>query len=382
MKWFYASALALIAFLVLGGFVLVNGKQPTPFPDGSESAARVVPGDLGVASFDIELTDESRATNPNGDFAGEPARHLNGTVWHPEQSTGAPFPLVVYSHGFTSTRLGGAYLAKHLVTLGYVVVAVDFPLTNFAAPGGPNVRDVINQPADVSFIIDTMLAMNATDGHALEGLIDERRIGVTGISLGGLTTTLVSFHPDMRDPRIGAALSIAGPTSVFNQTFFKDASIPFLMLAGDIDALVPFPSNAEPVIDKVRGAQLVSVAGASHTGFAGPAAPLRWLDNPDVVGCYMVKESIDSALEEPWYELIGTPEQGINHGVENELCIMEPLPAAINVLRQQMITRVVVTSFFESVFAPSQTRRNNAARFLSDVITQEIPEVSYQRAAR
>ena len=53
------------------------------------------------------------------------------------------------------TASGGAYLAEQLASLGYVVVAVDYPLTNGLAPGGPDVKDVVNQLADVSFLIDT-----------------------------------------------------------------------------------------------------------------------------------------------------------------------------------------------------------------------------------
>ncbi len=153
-----------------------------------------------------------------------------------------------------------------------------------------------------------VLDLGRQAGHALDGMIDSSRVGVTGISLGGMTTALVSFHPQMRDSRIGAALSIAGPTNVFTKKFFDHASVPFLMLAGDIDALVPYPSNAAPVLKKIANSQLVTLAGGSHTGFAGPAAPLRWLSNPDVIGCYMVKSNIDESVEEPWFHLIGTPE--------------------------------------------------------------------------
>ena len=377
MKWFFLSILGLAAFLIAAGAILTTGKQPEPFPSSSQSAARIQPGTLSTTRYTTSFADNTRSTNANGDYPGAKSRELHGKVWHPIEKQGAPYPLIIYSHGFTSTHEGGAYLAQQLASLGYVVAAVDYPLTNMAAPGGPNAKDVVNQPADVSFIIDTLITQSGTAGHALEGLVDESRIGATGISLGGLTTTLVSYHPEMRDPRIGAALSIAGPTNIFNDTFFTHAEVPFLMLAGDIDALVPFESNALPVMEKVPGAQLVSIKGASHTGFAGPAAPLRWLDNPDSIGCYMVKTNIDQSLEDPWYNLIGTPEQGINYDAQNELCRMDPLPKAINVLRQQMITSVVVTSFFQSIFAPSQRQRDDAARYLSDVLAAEISEASY-----
>ena len=124
---------------------------------------------------------------------------------------------------------------EELASHGYVVVAVNYPLTNMGAPGGPNVKDVVNQPGDVSFLIDSLLEQSATSGHSLEGMVDADRIGVTGISLGGLTSTLAAFHPEWADDRIKASLSIAGPTALFTPEFFQHRDVPFLMLAGDID---------------------------------------------------------------------------------------------------------------------------------------------------
>ena len=305
---------------------------------------------------------------------------MQGSVWHPADNRDGPYPLIVYSHGFSSMREGGAYLGKHLASLGYVVVAVDYPLTHFFAPGKPYVRDVVNQPADVSFLIDTLIAQSAQPGHVLEGMVDSERIGVTGISLGGMTTTLVTYHPTMGDPRIGAALSIAGPTAAFTDVFFRQRQVPFLMLAADIDALVPWRDNALPVLELIPESQLVTIRGGSHTGFSGSSAPLRWLTNPDSIGCYTVVNNVDDDLEEPWYDLLGTPEQGIDHTVEYELCAMDPLPQAMNPLRQQMITSVVVSSFFQSQFASDAEERAAAQQFLSDILARELEEVDYAHA--
>ncbi len=379
MKKVLIALLILVFVGIASAAVLKNGRQAEPFPPGSESDSRLQPGPLAVVSQPVTFLDESRPTEANGDFPGAAARTLAGRLWYPADDDGAPYPLIVYSHGFTSTFEEGAYLAEHLASLGYVVVAVNYPLTHFGAPGGPNAVDVVNQPADISFMIDRLLADNATAGHVLEGRVDPDRIGATGVSLGGMTTTLVSFHPAMRDERIAAALSIAGPTAIFTERFFSHASVPFLMLAGDIDALVPYPSNAAPVPDIVPGSQLVTVAGASHTGFAGPAAPLRWMDNPDAIGCYLVKNNIDESIARgPWYDRLGTAEQGINYAAVNELCLMDPLPKAMNVLRQLMVTRVVVSSFFQGQFAADPAERERARRYLRETMIEELAEVSYE----
>ncbi|MBN7796416.1 alpha/beta hydrolase family protein [Parahaliea mediterranea] len=368
--------LLLVSVAAIGA--LVFGWQPEPFPPHSASNARLQPGPLSVAHYDTVFEDRSRATSANKDYPGADSRRLEATVWHPAVTDAGPHPLLVYSHGYSSNRRGGAYLAEYMASLGYVVAAIDFPLTNMYAPGGPWVRDVVNQPADVRFVIDRILQDAATPDHPLAGLVDPGRIGVFGLSLGGLTTELVAFHPEMRDPRVGAALSIAGPTSMLAPAFFRQrAGLPFLMLAGDIDALVPWDSNAAPIPGKLPGAELVTVRGASHTGFAGPAAWMRWMDNPDALGCYIVTRNIGEDMDEPWFELIGSPEQGVIADGENELCRVDPLPEAMNVLRQQMITRVVVGSFFDHHFALSGERRAAARAYLREQMAAELPEVEY-----
>jgi hypothetical protein len=202
---------------------------------------------------------------------------------------------------------------------------------------------------------------------------------VFGLSLGGMTTELVAFHPQLRDPRIGAALSIAGPSFLLTPVFFRSApELPFLMLAGDIDAIVPYDRNAAPITAKMPGAELVTIRGASHSGFAGPAALLRWMDNPDALGCFVVKRIIVGDMDEPWFDLLGTPEQGIAAQGDPGLCQVNPLPPAINVLRQQMITRVVVGSFFQREFSRAPAERRASDRYLRAEMSRELAEVQYR----
>jgi dienelactone hydrolase len=369
-----ASVIGVIAI------ILVNGKQPQAFAENSESANRLLSGPLMVRSHDEVFIDSSRESQAHGDFAGSPSRRLEATIWHPADNSAGPYPLIVYNHGFSSMREGGAYLAEYLASYGYVVVAANFPLTTMNAPDRPYVKDVVNQPGDVSFLIDSLLAQSNDPQHMLQGMVDEQRIGVTGISLGGMTTTLVAFHPTMADHRVKAALSIAGPTAQFTSVFFESPQVPFLMLAGNVDVLVPYASNAAPVVEKVPGGQLVTVLGASHTGFAGPSASLRWMNNPDALGCYVVNQSIEDDIQEPWFDLLGTPEQGIDYNSENELCQVDPLPEAMNPLRQQMIAAIVVRAFFDSILAEKDEDRAAAGEFLSETLAAELTEVEYARA--
>jgi predicted dienelactone hydrolase len=80
------------------------------------------------------------------------------TIWYPENSD-ATHPLLIHSHGIVSSRSEAPYLAEHLASYGYVTAAADYPLTSGSTPGGANAGDVINQAADVSFLIDSVLGL-------------------------------------------------------------------------------------------------------------------------------------------------------------------------------------------------------------------------------
>ena len=369
-------AILLLPALAVAGLLATN--NPDPLPAASDSARRLADGPLPFARLPLDLTDRSRPTEANGDFPGAPARRLEGHLWYPTE--GGPYPLLIYSHGFTSNHRNGAYLAEHLASHGFVVAAVNHPLTHWGAPGGPRVADVVNQPGDVSFLIDRLVARSDDAGDVLAATIDGERIGALGVSLGGLTATLAGFHPTLGDPRIDAVLSIAGPSSFFTPRFFADDGTAFLMLAGRDDVLVPWEANARPIPAKVPGGELVTLAQGSHTGFAGGTAWLRWMKNPDALGCWAVKRNIDEGEEADWGELLGTAAQGIDLSATVELCTVDPLPPAMNVLRQQALTKLVARAFFERSLAVLPTTRADAERFLGETLPAEQPDLSYATA--
>jgi dienelactone hydrolase len=373
-----ASVLALA--LLLG--VAFLAKAPRPPPAGSESARGLEPGPLAVGSAERIFVDPSRPTDANGDFVGAPERTLRATLWYPESSP-RPHPLLVYSHGFLSTRDENVPLARLLASHGYLVVSVDYPLTNRRAPGGPNVGDAVNQPGDVSFLIDTLLGLNESE-RPFAGRIDTDRIGALGLSLGGLTTTLAAFHPRLRDPRLRAALSIAGPGALFGARFFATAELPFLMIAGTADAIVDYAANAEPIPRRIRRGGLLSIRGASHAGFAALADgfPLRLLGNPDRLGCWALRGNLEARRGENPFAKLGGPEDGI------VLDAAAPLPCAkgapddaLAAGRQGMITRLAALAFFESQFAPDPAERISHERYLQETLPSDFPEARFVGAA-
>ena len=373
---------ALVLALGVSLVVAYRASAPEPPPAGSESARLLAAGPLTVASVDHTFVDRSRATNANGDYKGAPERTLEATLWFPQSDPG-PHPLLVYSHGFMSRRTENVPLAELLASHGYVVVSMDYPLTNGSAPGGPNVADAVNQPGDVRFAIDQILGWSA-DERPFAGEIDADRIGALGLSLGGLTTELVSFHPRLRDPRIRAALSIAGPASFFDERFFATSDLPFLMVAGTGDAMIDFELHAATIPTKVRHGGLLAIQKASHAGFAAIADgfPLRLLGNPDSLGCIALSSNLEQRkVENPFGEL-GGPEDGIVFGDKPPLPCQHGVPdEALAAGRQQMITRLAALAFFESVFSPDAAARAASDGYLRETLPREWPEASYQVAA-
>lgn len=128
----------------------------------------------------------------------------------PADRQAGPFPLVVFAHGFGVTPATYAALLRVWTRAGYVVAAPVFPLTNANAPGGPDERDLIRQPGDISFVITSLLAASAAPAGPLSGLIDPTKIAVAGHSDGADTVLAVGYNSRLRDRRVRAAVVMSG----------------------------------------------------------------------------------------------------------------------------------------------------------------------------
>jgi dienelactone hydrolase len=349
---------------------------PAP-PRGSANAERLAAARFDVGRRDYTFVDASR---PNGARDGAHARKrrtLVTTVWFPRGALG-PHPLVLYSHGYFATRRGGAYLAEWLASRGYVVAAPDHPLTRRSTAHGRTVGDVVHQPADLSFVIDQILGWNDGD-RPFDGAVDPQRIGVMGLSLGGMTATLAAFHPRLRDARIRAAVSIAGPMTIFGTRFFADAPIPFLMLAGDGDVVIDYATNAPLVLERVPDGRLVAIHGGNHVGFDDSSTGvLRALPNPDAEACWFLFWTLDLSRSRDTLAALGGPEAGLVVPSEIPRPCSAPAPfTAMSPVRQHLIAQLAVGAFFDSVFAPDEAARAAALSYLREDLGRDFPEARY-----
>ncbi len=181
--------------------------QPSPFAVGLR-VMRFIDGTRTIRLRSGRLIPRSLLT-----YVRYPALAAAGASDVPDAApaTGSgPYPLVVFGGGFDVTPQVYARLLQSWTSAGYVVAAPVFPLTSPEAPGGPDEADVVNQPADMSFVISSLLAQSASAASPLAGLIDPAKVAVAGHSDGGESALAVAYGRRFHDPRVDAAMIFSG----------------------------------------------------------------------------------------------------------------------------------------------------------------------------
>jgi len=177
------------------------------------------------------------------------------------------YPLVLFSHGNSGIRFQSIFLATHLASHGYVVASPDHHGNTFLDIGAGIIDGLSfsNRPKDMTFLLDELLARNATPGNFLAGAIDTTRIGMSGHSFGGFTTFALAAG-DTKDDRIGAFMPLA-PASPFDAAFLGAITKPILIQGGSIDVTTPFASQQEaPFALLPSGAPVVGLAEIVDAG--------------------------------------------------------------------------------------------------------------------
>lgn len=243
-------ALLVTLLAVAGAAACGDGGSDAGEPDAAAATTTTTTTTLGTGdgSFEVRsetFVDESRAT---GD---QPGRTLATDIYVPGGE--GPFPVVVHAHGSDGSSAKFSELLSSWASAGYLVVAPNFPRTNDGAPA--EVRDpadYVNQPGDLAFVVDQVLAEGEPGGR-LEGLVAEEHLGVSGMSLGGATVYGALFHPCCADDRYDAAIVMSAPELPFEGgTFDRGGELPILAMAGTLDFSVPYDAQQD-VIDRLPG---------------------------------------------------------------------------------------------------------------------------------
>jgi predicted dienelactone hydrolase len=269
---------AAIALAFLCAVFLLAGAQAVQ----AESLQPWLPGAYGVG------VNSATFTKPSVTHPGTP-RLLSTRIWYPADPVtasldknpggleGAPLapgltaaPLVIFSHGLCSLQTDYLFLTAFLASYGFVAAAPEHPGDTLSTC---NTQDAVydafvNRPADISFVIDSVLALNEASDAFLHNAIDPAHVGVMGHSFGGLTTLRVSAS----DRRVIAGLALApGINSSIAHAVDNEIAriaIPMMIQEGDLDPFVPFERTGHHVYSLLpQPRYLVQIGGMGHFGF-------------------------------------------------------------------------------------------------------------------
>ncbi|PSR17228.1 dienelactone hydrolase, partial [filamentous cyanobacterium CCP3] len=242
------------------------GQEPAI--DYANLADLTAPGPAQVQIQRFNLTDTQRQ------------RQLYVDVVRPRQWRGQA-PVMVFSHGLSSSPEARHQWASHLASHGIVVVLPQHPgsdaqqVVEFQMGLSANVFEVqefIDRPLDITFVLDELERLNPTE---FNGRLNLEQVGVGGHSLGGYTalamagaelnfdhlqevcsrsfiylnTSLLlqcqalelSRQPySFRDPRINSVL-LVNPvnSSVYGPEGLAAVRVPVMVIAGSHDPATP-----------------------------------------------------------------------------------------------------------------------------------------------
>jgi len=184
----------------------------------------------------------------------------------PPLRAAGPYPLVVFAHGFAETPTVYSQLLDAWARAGYVVAAPLFPLTQRYVPGGRRESDLINQPADMRFVISRMLDDSANPDSFLYGLLAPDQIAVAGQSDGAATALAVAFDPEFADRRIRAAVVLSGAelTLIDDNIAFPTRGPALLAAQGSRDPINEPSATHRYFALAPRPKFLLTLIGATH----------------------------------------------------------------------------------------------------------------------
>ena len=192
-------------------------------------------------------------------------RHIDPTAWFPEPGgAGCRYPLIVFSPGSNLRPANYVPLLTHLAAAGFVVVGVQHQ------DRGALGDEAAERVADVTDVLAHLRAIATRLSPGLPAELDTSRIGIAGHSFGAF----VASHEAASDPRIDAALVMAGPLRPDEAPATR---VPVLAIAGGADSAVP-AREVRAYYDRVPAGVphgYLQIAGATHAAYGNHCAKQR-----------------------------------------------------------------------------------------------------------
>ena len=256
----------------------------------------------------------------------------------------APYPLVIFSHGFGANAVWYNTLLEHYASYGFIVLAPEH-----ADKWDPELKDswkaTIDRPRDIKQTLD-YAGQIAAPGGDVAGQIDMQHVAVIGhssggeaaLAMGGAQYDLAAFNtrcaqlppndphtslcapvlpnernmavragldpmpeglwPSFGDPRVTAIIPIAGDSYLYDKAGLAKITVPIMAIGGTGDTATPYDWGSKPSYDDASSAKkaLVTLVGAEHMiASSGCKSMPWWLQTPFYQGiCF------DPAWDKEW----------------------------------------------------------------------------------
>ena len=264
-----------------------GGTTPGSIAPGPTGATTTEPAAVGARRYAVGVTERTFVDADRGRtlrvrllYPGRgprPSADPGAEVPITTEATPAdgPFPLVLFAHGYRLPGDGYDRMLAATAAHGYVVAAPDFPGTS-ARGGTGNRSDIANQPADLSFVADQVVALGGDGGRGpspstapaapIPSIAHPDRLAVAGHSDGGLTATATGYNRTYRDPRVRAVASFTGGIGLFGGAYDAPDPAPLLLVHGTGDGTNPFSASVGARDALAAPSWLVAVDGGDHMG--------------------------------------------------------------------------------------------------------------------
>jgi dienelactone hydrolase len=210
-----------------------------------------------------------------------PGRSYQASLYYPATGAGgqnaplnpaaAPYPAIVFGHGYLQPVSSYASTLSHLASWGFIVIAP-------ASESGllPNHSQFAD---DLRDCLTWLTQENSNITSFLFGGVDTASFGVSGHSMGGGASLLAAS----RDARIRAAANLAAAET--NPSAIAAAALilrPVQLIAGSQDAITPPNAHQTPMYEAANTPrQRPLLIGGWHCGFQDSSFPIG-CDNGDL----------------------------------------------------------------------------------------------------
>jgi dienelactone hydrolase len=223
-------------------------------------------GTYRVGERQVTFTEPAH-TGPAGQHLGQ--RALVTRIWYPLASGNGPdgpFPLLMFAPGFLQCGDDYADLLRAWAGAGYVVAAINFPRTNCDLGNDAYEPDLVNQPADMSYVLSRLLTLSARPRDAFSGLLNASEVGAAGQSDGGDTVAALAANTCCTDHRLKAVAVLSGAEwPPMPGKYFAGATAPMLFTQGSADTINPPWTSMQLYTADEHGARYyLDLFGASH----------------------------------------------------------------------------------------------------------------------